>query len=540
VKGFLTTEEAIVRPHRLPLALLVASTLGAACDAGTTLDATIEEVARPVAIKKTFPRKIYVHMMPWFEVGGLHWSLNARNAATGVASWYAPMIGEYGSADNTVIEYQLLTMKYAGIDGVIIDWPGLNGANDLPRNKAAADAIIGRTAAFGLEFGVVYEDQDAVSVDAAKNDMSYVRDNYFSKANSIKVNGQPALLVFGPQKFTNASDWTNILSVFATKPTFFTLWYNANAGSNAAGQFAWVAQNGLKGVSDFDNGLDGGNHGLMIPVLYPGFNPYYAAGNWPGPTWKISYTLKPDNTEGGDTFASTFSLGMYAGDPLQIATWNDYGEGTMIEPTNQFQYRFLTTLQQEVGAPYTDAELKIVKMLFDQRRQFGGSKQAQLDQASAALANLDVATACGILGCTVPVHAGTGGAGGMTGAAGAGGAAGSGGTTGAAGAPATGAAGASGAAGNGTTTGVAGHGGAGGASASGAAGTPASGAAGAHVTGAAGAGGGAGKGVTTTSGCAVAGQGARSGRPLVVVLAMLVLGLARRRRRAVVLARVRD
>jgi len=27
VKGFLTTEEAIVRPHRLPLALLVASTL---------------------------------------------------------------------------------------------------------------------------------------------------------------------------------------------------------------------------------------------------------------------------------------------------------------------------------------------------------------------------------------------------------------------------------------------------------------------------------------------------------------------------------
>ena len=107
-------------------------------------------------------------------------------------------------------------------------------------------------------------------------------------------------------------------------------------------------------------------------------------------------------------------------DPLQIATWNDYGEGTMIEPTNQFQYQSLTTLQQAVGTIYNDAELKIVKLLYDQRKQFGASKQAQLDQASSALANLDVATACGILGCTTPVHPGTGA------------------TTGAGGAPATG------------------------------------------------------------------------------------------------------
>src|SRR5258707_7401787 len=90
----------------------------------------------------------------------------------------------------------------------------------------------------------------------------------------------------------------------------------------------------------------------------------------------------------------------------------------MIEPTNQFQYRFLMTLQQSLGAVYTDAELKIVKTLYDQRKQFGASKQAQLDQASSALANLDIATACGILGCTVPVHTGAGGGAGAGGAGG--------------------------------------------------------------------------------------------------------------------------
>jgi hypothetical protein len=45
-------------------------------------------------------------------------------------------------------------MKYAAIDGLLIDWPGLNGGYDRPQNKANSDAIIARTASFGLEFGV--------------------------------------------------------------------------------------------------------------------------------------------------------------------------------------------------------------------------------------------------------------------------------------------------------------------------------------------------------------------------------------------------
>ncbi|MEA2698882.1 MAG: hypothetical protein QOI66_3153, partial [Myxococcales bacterium] len=210
---------------------------------------------------------------------------------------------------------------------------------------------------------------------------------------------------------------------------------------------------------------------------------------------------------GGDTFQSTFELGKYAGDPLQIATWNDYGEGTMVEPTNQLQYKSLTTLQRSVGTVYTDAELKIVKMLFDQRKQFGASKQAQLDQASTALANLDVATACGILGCTAPVHDGTGGA------AGTGGASGSGGTR-------AGTGGASGSGGAAAGTGSGGGSGTGG-----------------KAGGTAGAGGG-GNGVTghASAGCTVAdmgGAGAVETRPsgLLVALAALALAAGRRRRR---------
>ena len=97
----------------------------------------------------------------------------------------------------------------------------------------------------------------------------------------------------------------------------------------------------------------------------------------------------------------------------------------MIEPTNQFQ--FLTMLQQNVGATYTDAELEIVKLLYDRRRGSGAWKRTQLDQASAALATSTSPRRVRHPDCTVPVSRGhgkrrgtgaAGAAGSMTGAAG--------------------------------------------------------------------------------------------------------------------------
>jgi hypothetical protein len=54
---------------------------------------------------------------------------------------------------------------------------------------------------------------------------------------------------------------------------------------------------------------------------------------------------------------------------LQVNTWNDYGEGTMIEPTAlEFGNAFLTILQEQYGAPYTERELDLVKALFLKRK----------------------------------------------------------------------------------------------------------------------------------------------------------------------------
>src|SRR5471032_2609072 len=83
------------------------------------------------------PKPVMVHYMPWFVSQpysgswGWHWTMNHFNPnvtnANGeqqIASWYYPLIGPYDSADPAVLEYHVLLMKLAGIDGVIVDWYG--------------------------------------------------------------------------------------------------------------------------------------------------------------------------------------------------------------------------------------------------------------------------------------------------------------------------------------------------------------------------------------------------------------------------------
>lgn len=82
------------------------------------------------------PRLILAHSMPRFEAKptspawGWHWTMHVFDPESvvddrrSIASKLYPVIGPYDSAAEDVIEYHLLHMKVAGIDGVIIDWYG--------------------------------------------------------------------------------------------------------------------------------------------------------------------------------------------------------------------------------------------------------------------------------------------------------------------------------------------------------------------------------------------------------------------------------
>ncbi|SFZ93614.1 hypothetical protein SAMN05428642_103234 [Flaviramulus basaltis] len=360
------------------------------------------EVFDAVAINKTNNTKVFMHYMPWFETKesssnnqwGYHWTMQNKNPeiidANGqreIASHYYPLIGPYHSGDEDVIENHLLLMKYAGIDGILIDWYGTYDLNDYKILKENSEQLIAKLDYVGLEYAIVYEDRflpnivDAqlapTIVSAAKKDMTYMQNNYFNNANYIRIDNKPLLLNFGPITLSSSDQWTDVFSSLSPKPTFLTLWHESSeAGNNAQGEYSWVYKDNTHLADFYTNNLP--NLQVGIGSAYPGFNDFYEEG---GTSTVIGWEINHNN---GATLDETLAMAKSANlDYLQLITWNDFGEGTMFEPTKEFGYSYIEKVKTFAGVQNTGNAFSNISKLYNLRKEYSNnaSIQKKLDQA---------------------------------------------------------------------------------------------------------------------------------------------------------------
>jgi hypothetical protein len=346
--------------------------------------------------------KVWAHFMLWYEtdksasdhVWGQHWWDKER--ATPYPSFqngewqnlytrYTPLTGPYYSRDKAILEYQLLLMKYSGIDGVIADWYGMGDLNSPEDKTTAMDELYKMCKETGVGFAICYEDQhksgtNAELIEEIQKDMDYVKDRY-AESTYIKVDGQPLLLIFGPQKLhPDISDnWKQCFENINPKPAFYTLphlqgvlvtdgvaksyynWSN-NENMNASDTYYTTTQfddfGGIISIPTLKN----------ILVAMPGFNDCY---NGVAGTPKMRVT--PHN--GGTFFKQQLDAAKNKKPKyLQLCTWNDYGEGTIIEPTipNEAQNSnnpsiYLEQLQAFTGVSASKDVFPYIKRLYDLR-----------------------------------------------------------------------------------------------------------------------------------------------------------------------------
>jgi hypothetical protein len=297
-----------------------------------------------------------------------------------IASHYYPLIGPYASIDPAVVEYHLLLMKLSGIDGVLIDWYGSEGSNsDVGNLLNNSNALINQTGAVGINFGLVLEDRFWSNIQNGRNSMTYAKNNYFNKSNFIRSNGAPLVGVFGPITYKSQSAWTDILSYAGQDVEFLPLWYqNGDVGSNADGEYAWVYSDYTSGLNNF---YANRAPGLKTAggVAYPGFWDYYSEG---GAGSTLFYIPENNGAALNETLAAYDQYKSNL-DFLQLATFNDFGEGTVFEPTAENGFKYLVRMQQYTGVPYTENDLRNVQRLFTLRKKYlnDATKQSQLNTA---------------------------------------------------------------------------------------------------------------------------------------------------------------
>ena len=316
------------------------------------------------------PKPVMVHYLPWFVAKpyssnwGWHWTMNHFNQdltnAAGekeIASWYYPLIGPYDSADPTVLEYHVLLLKLAGIDGVIVDWYGMDDYLDYGGINQRTAALFNWTRKAGLKFSLCYEDRTIQqeitggiitatnAIAHAQQTLLYVQTNYFSDPSYLQWSNRPVFLNFGPQYFKVNAQWQAIFSVLnpTNQPALFT---EDNRLPIGAGAFnwppMWLSQTnaGTLATSALESYLanfqqTGGTWPAFIGSAFPRFHDTYAQAGV-----GASYGTLDDRD--GDTFRSTLSRALTNNSTVvQIVTWNDFGEGTVIEPTKQYGYRDL-------------------------------------------------------------------------------------------------------------------------------------------------------------------------------------------------------
>lgn len=373
---------------------------GGTPDSPTTPDTP--EALAPQPVAKTNAMNVYVHYMPWFvapEKSGVwnHWTMSTNGLASDGAnygSWYHPQTGAYASDDADILDYQCLLMKYSGIDGVIADWYGTQQSGDAPMIESCTEALFKAVKKAGLKLAICYEDQATKSasnaVTQARLDMRHLEYNYFKSDSYAKADGKPLLLCFGPQNISTPADWSRVFSILSTRPTFAVLPDNSSKcndseQTNAQGEFTWVNP-----TPDYSTAS---NYGIYIGGAMPGFHDHYkASGQGNG------YTTYDD--EGGALFQRQLAAAQGAGLKwLQISTWNDYGEGTIIEPTTEFGYRYLTQLQTFTGVSYKQSVLESIYQWYQLRKKLASNASAQkkLDQAYIYFAALQPDKALAIL-----------------------------------------------------------------------------------------------------------------------------------------------
>ncbi|HEY9777369.1 MAG TPA: glycoside hydrolase family 71/99-like protein [Planktothrix sp.] len=337
------------------------------------------------------------HYMPWYvspptsSEWGWHWTMkhfdpeNLTDGRREAASHYYPLIGLYDSNDPNALECHVLLMKLAGIDGVIIDWYGRDDFLDYAVNHRNTLHMVDFVRKAGLRFAIMYEDQTVKkeidgnflsapnAVAHGRTLMKWVDKQWFSSPTYLKLNNHPVFMVFGPQYYKD-KEWSQLFNDLHSAPSFFTL-QDAKVAA-ATGGFSWPQpKDGTdESISKLSEFYERSKHwSAFVPSAYPRFHDIYQEAGV-RPSWGMIDDLS------GKTFKDTLDLAIESKPALiQLVTWNDWGEGTQIEPSVEFGYRDLETTQicrrkLDRSFHYTAQDLRLPVQLCLLRKEYRDNK----------------------------------------------------------------------------------------------------------------------------------------------------------------------
>jgi hypothetical protein len=249
----------------------------------------------------------------------------------------------YSSQDPAVINRQIHQAQSMGISAFVVDWYG-DREPSIDRSYALMQAAAEKSS---FKVAMMYDEttEDDGATDEAIADFTMFHDTYLSAKAAghqayLTFQGRPVIFIFPTAKHT---DWNKVRAVVNQWDPQPWLIYENLPGPNSEafdGFYAWISP-GDKGWAP-----DGSNWGEQyLTDFYETMDSKYSDKIIVGGAWasfddsKASWGLNRHiSARCGQTYQDTFNLWRKEFPPdnpipfLMIETWNDYEEGTAIEP----------------------------------------------------------------------------------------------------------------------------------------------------------------------------------------------------------------
>ncbi len=343
----------------------------------------------PTRVKRAF-----AHYLPWYDVASNPFGMYPRSGwcyegaacsdTTRKNYTYKPLIGEYSQYDREVLRYHLRLAKAARIDGFIVNLTPTSASQVRIFSRLCEEAVAMNSScpSCNFRFLVSYDNSSVSSNAAIRHDFAVLRDSFYQNPSfqslffKDDITNQPVLLTWSE---TNRQAYQDELNTVFGNDEILQISRNAVAFDLCDANFEWVgylnnsrtntADWGESYFNDFDwiaARQDEGNrittlryaNALKMGGVYPGFDDRNVPVFWNGGA--VRYIAR--EVSAGETMQLTWQkfrnytpkrLGGTVGIAapwVQLITWNDFPEGTQIEPTVALGYKAWQTNRTNIAA----------------------------------------------------------------------------------------------------------------------------------------------------------------------------------------------
>jgi hypothetical protein len=288
--------------------------------------------------------RVLAFYYPWYgspqgpERSLQHWQEGATDK---------PKLGPYSSRAESTLKQHLAWLEQAGVDAIIISWWGPRSYADVTARDHIVPALAGKRVEFCLYL------EDARDTATLRDQLLYIYDTYGSSPNHLRVAGKPVVFIYARamQRFTPAQFGDVFQSLRNDKRDMFYIadsfdpkFLECFDGAHTYNPVGIVKQSPdrLAKVYEAASRACRDRNKLFVATALPGYDDSHIGRQRP-------IILERND---GETYRTTWKQAVEArADWIAICTFNEWHEGSEIEPSQEYGTQYLD-LTRQLAVPF--------------------------------------------------------------------------------------------------------------------------------------------------------------------------------------------